>query len=56
MSNKPACVIVVCPLESSVQDQLLEDASMGSTANIAFGRQFIRRREQQMSTALCLTA
>ena len=53
MSNKPACVIVVCQLESIVQDKIFEDASMGLTANIAFGRQFRRRRWRQMLTYLC---
>ena len=36
-----------------VQDQIFEDASMGLTANIAFGRQFRRCRKRQMSTDLC---
>ena len=29
LSSKPACVIVVCPLKSIVQDQLIEASSMG---------------------------
>ena len=54
MSNIPACVIVVCSLKVSiVQNQIFEDASMGLTADIAFGRQFRRRRERQMPTDLC---
>lgn len=32
LSSKPACVIVVCPLKSIVQDQLSEASSMGLTA------------------------
>ena len=41
------------PLKVSiVQDQIFEDASMGLTADIAFGRQFRRRRERQMPTDL----
>ena len=32
MSNKPACVIVVCLLESIVQDQIFKAAWMGLTA------------------------
>ena len=32
LSSKPACVIVVCPLKSIVQDQLSEASSMGLSA------------------------
>ena len=32
LSSKAACVIVVCPLKSIVQDQLIEASSMGLTA------------------------
>jgi len=32
LSSKAACVIVVCPLKSIVQDQLAEASSMGLTA------------------------
>ena len=32
LSSKPACTIVVCPLKSIVQDQLIEASSMGLSA------------------------
>lgn len=32
LSSKPACAIVVCPLKSIVQDQLIEASSMGLSA------------------------
>ena len=39
MAKELACVLVICPLKSTVQDQILEASSMGLSADSLPSRQ-----------------